>query len=102
MTRPKWKLNRAQHAHFGGLRCDVRPSPTIGRHRDRVYPVLSSFKRARRAQRRFYGPAAVIRRSSELERASKISEALRWIPMRPLEAYAMRVEDARMARMFGG
>ena len=95
----RWKRNRTQHAHFGGLRCDVRPTPTAGRHRDRVYPVLSSFKRSRSTIRRFHGPASVIRSSNELERASKISEALRWIPMRPLDAYAMRVEDARMARL---
>jgi hypothetical protein len=70
-----------------------------GRFADRVWPV---FRNARNKRKRLPEPSdtsVIVRKASaSISRAAALCEARRWIPMNPLQAYAMRVEDARLAK----
>jgi hypothetical protein len=70
-----------------------------GRFADRVWPV---FRNAHIERKRLPKPSntyVIVRTASaSISRAAALCEARRWIPMNPLQAYAMRVEDARLAK----
>jgi hypothetical protein len=70
--------------------------PSHGRFRDRVWPV---FRRPRRRVRR-RRPRDVMdtpcgeKVSRSIVKSSRVASARRWIPMNPLAAHQMKVEDA--------
>lgn len=70
-----------------------------GRFADRVWPVSRNTPRVKRKRLRPLDTSVIVRKASAaIAKAAALSEARRWIPMNPLQAYAMRVEDARLAK----
>jgi hypothetical protein len=70
-----------------------------GRFADRVWAVFRNARTKRRCLRKPLDTSAVVRKASAaITKAAALSEARRWIPMNPLQAYAMRAEDARLAK----
>jgi hypothetical protein len=71
-----------------------------GRFADRVWSVFRNAPRVERKQRRKPLDTSVVVRkaSAAITKAAALSEARRWIPMNPLQAYAMLAEDARLAK----
>lgn len=68
-------------------------APFLQRH----WPVFSLVKRSRRKRHRPTHHHA--RRSSDrITASSTLCEARRWLPCNPLDAHAMKIEDARLAR----
>ena len=70
-----------------------------GRFADKVWPVFRDAPRKRKRLREPLDTSVVARKASAaITKAAGPSEARRWIPMNPLQAYAMRVEDVRLAK----
>ena len=71
-----------------------------GRFADRVWPVFRNAPRVKRKRlRKSLDTSVVVRKASAaITKAAALSETRRWIPMNPLQAYAMRAEDARLAK----
>lgn len=70
-----------------------------GRFADRVWPVFRNAPRVKCKRLRALDTSVVVRKASAaITKAAALGEARRWIPMNPLQAYAMRVEDARLAK----
>jgi len=70
-----------------------------GRFADRVWAVFRDARIKRKCLRKSLDTSVVVRKASAaITKAAALSEARRWIPMNPLQAYAMRVEDARLAK----
>jgi hypothetical protein len=71
----------------------------VGRFADRVWPVFRNAPHVKRRRLRALDTSVVVRKASAaITRAAALSEARRWIPMNPLQAHAMRVEDAYLAK----
>jgi hypothetical protein len=70
----------AGRTHFEGQR------PTKGRHRERVWPVLSRYKDQRQRKKEPLDPHRFARQDRLLERASLLTILRRWYPMHPLDA----------------
>lgn len=68
--------------------------PFLRRH----WPVFSLVKRSRQTLR----PPIALRRAGRVSRqittSSRLCEARHWLPCNPLDAHAMKIEDARLAR----
>jgi hypothetical protein len=70
-----------------------------GRFADRVWAVFRNARIKRKCLRTPLDTSVAARKASaSISRAAELCEARRWIPMNPLQAYAMRVEDARLAQ----
>ncbi len=70
-----------------------------GRFADRVWAVFRNARIKRQRLRRPLDTSVVVRKASTaISRAAALGAARRWIPMNPLQAYAMRVEDIRLAK----
>lgn len=69
--------------------------PFMQRH----WPVFSLVKRGRLKCRRPIHHRAR-RDSDQITESSRLCEARRWLPCNPLDAHAMKAEDARLARRF--
>src|SRR5512137_644793 len=70
-----------------------------GRFADRVWPVFRNARIERKPLRKPTHTSVIARKASAaITKAAALSEVRRWIPMNPLQAYAMRVEDARIAQ----
>jgi hypothetical protein len=67
-----------------------------GRFADRVWPVFRNARIKRGPRKPVDTPAIVRKASVAITKAAALCEARRWIPMNPLLAHAMRVEDARL------
>jgi hypothetical protein len=77
-------LQRYQgQARFEGRR------PTQGRHRDRVWPALSRYKRRRRRYREPGYSHRAARVSRLIERACLLAVLRKWCPGNPLETHHM-------------
>jgi len=85
-------MERAAFAPYG-----ERAKRTGGRHRNRVYPVLSPIKRERR--RKLPPVSAGHERCvRSIDYASWLMARRRWLPCNPLDAFAMHAEDVRYDR----
>lgn len=70
--------------------------PRVKAASGRPAPVFGLVRREpRRFRRRATGAMIAARVICSILRASRVAEARRWLPAWPLEAQAMRVEDAR-------
>jgi hypothetical protein len=70
-----------------------------GRFADRVWAVLRNARIKSKCLRKPSDTSVAARKASaSISSAAELCEARRWIPMNPLQAYAMRVEDARLAK----
>jgi hypothetical protein len=69
-----------------------------GRFADRVWPVFRNARIKRRPRKPLDTPAIVRKASASITKAAALCEARRWIPMNPLLAHAMRVEDVCLAK----
>ena len=70
-----------------------------GRFADRVWAVFRNARIKRTCLRKPLDTSVVVRKASTaITKAAALSEARRWIPMNPLQTYAMRVEDIRLAK----
>ena len=81
----------AGRGHFSGQ------SPTIKRrHRDRVWPALSRYKRRRRKTdewQRHRSSLAGVKTTRSIEKAALLGVLRRWCPISRLEAWHMAVCD---------
>ena len=62
---------------------------------DRHWPALQLGKRPRSRKRRPISGHCHARWNRVLDQTCKLAEARRWLPMNPLEAHSMRVNDAK-------
>jgi hypothetical protein len=70
-----------------------------GRFADRVWAVFRNAQIKRKCLRKPLDTSVVVRKASTaITKAAALGEARRWIPMNPLQAFAMRVEDVRLAK----
>ena len=70
-----------------GKVCFAGQHATAGRHRDRIWPALSRYKRAPlRRRQRWQGPRQR-RATKAIEQASQLTVLRRWCPLNPLEAW---------------
>jgi len=67
--------------------------PTSGRHRDRVWPALSRYKRVRTKKREWRTSHRAERFSRALNAASLLTVLRHWYPCHPLEAWHIRQCD---------
>ncbi len=61
------------------------------------WPVFRHVRR-RRQRRRAMGTPCHAKLNASIEMSSRVAAARRWIPCNPLDAHAMRVEDAMRGR----
>ena len=80
--------------HYDGRRHFANEVRGAGRFSEHVYPVLSNARRQRRKRLPMFS-VCVVKVSRSIEQSARLSEARRWLPCKPLVAFAMRVEDAR-------
>jgi hypothetical protein len=76
--------------HVGRVHFEGQHS-TTGRHRDRVWPALSRYKRHR--QKHWWQPHWAARNDRSLGAASLLTILRRWYPTNPLEARHMLICD---------
>ncbi len=70
-----------------------------GRFADRVWAVFRNTRIKRQRLRKPLDTSVVVRKASTaITKAAVLGEGRRWIPMNPLQAFAMRVEDVRLAK----
>ena len=89
--KPFIDRDSADKVHFNGCH-----RPSTGRHRDRVWPALSRYKRLRRKtdawrQRSCSISAIMVNRS--IEKASLLTVLRRWDPMSSLDAWHIKQCD---------
>jgi hypothetical protein len=75
----------------GRVRFEGRIPATGKRHRDRVWPALSRYKRYRRKKR--WSAHRHARMNRAIDASSLLTVLRRWMPLNPLEARHMAVCD---------
>ena len=85
------RRDAAGRAHFANR------VPGEGRFRDRHWPVFQRPKRHAHPRHLPMSPCGE-KMSRAIAFSAWLSEARRWLPCNPLDAYAMRVEDAVLSR----
>lgn len=96
-----FRLERARFQEFvirgaGKMYFSGRPETPAGRHRDRVWPALSRYKRTRRktdAWRRRSSSVSAAKVNRSIRRAALLSVLRRWDPMNPLDAWHIKQCD---------
>jgi hypothetical protein len=84
-----WHMERAEFDEFlwrdhAGRAHFHHQCSTKGRHRDRVWPALSHYKRVR--HKRCWEPHWAVRNSRSIDAASLLTILRRWYPCHPLDA----------------
>lgn len=102
MQQSRFRLERARfdpfvwHDDTGNARFSGRQQPTKGRHRDRVWPALSRYKRVRRKTGSWCdraGPATWMKMTRSIDKAALLTVLRRWDPMSSLEAWHIKQCD---------